>query len=612
MNKFTKAEVKILDIIDKEFGGSYTRKEKIQHWLRNTLGFTSDEAKQWYALWFLNKKTKDYVGIGSDKFRIPWETIEEVNRPDALYKFVERLKQYGGDEDKVLEDYYPSEEHNELVKTLLGDEFYYCSYGYNSKTPCVEFKEDGLEIAGDRTEFEDFLSGVGDQAWRINDDGSSNEDHSTEEFDYVMYNDETLEILKKMGDIIGVYIDDSKYSGIDDGGLRDYLEDNLDRFDYEDVVNEYIWALNGESGRYRSEQVRNHYENQITYEPYYRDSLDAITIPYEDLLKKIKKHNIITFSDLQDLQHELNPCDDCDLDDVYWAADWIDDDGAKYVKGTLNAELERKLTKLENDEDYTEKIKLRRDFLNFVEKNGFTHTKWQDKWSSDDGKLVFLGSDLDFNEKMITFRYNGEKHRTPIEDFTPWVQGSILDLNESITMGKYRLIMETIGDPLDINKIAIFDFDGTLMDTPTPLEGKKVWEEKKGEPYPYKGWWGRRESLDTEVFDIKPILPTIEEYERLSEERNTLMIMLTGRLPNQKDQIEQILNDNNVIFDEYHYKEGGDTLFSKVNTIESLLNRFPNVETIVMYEDREPHAISFNEWGKDKKLDLTVNLVTPN
>ena len=105
MDKFSKVEVKILDFINKEFTGVYPTKAKVIHWIKNTLGFTNEEAQQWYALWFLNKSTKSMVNVGNDKWRIPWETIEEVNRGDALYKFVERLKEKDGDEDEVLEVY---------------------------------------------------------------------------------------------------------------------------------------------------------------------------------------------------------------------------------------------------------------------------------------------------------------------------------------------------------------------------------------------------------------------------------------------------------------------------------------------------------------------------
>ena len=619
MDTLSKLEIKILDFINKEFVGTYPRKAKVIQWIKSTLGFTNEEAQQWYALWFLNKDTKSAVKVGNNefgdnKYRIPWETIENVNRGDALYKFVERLKEKDGDEDEVLEVYYPSDEHNKLVKTLLGNDFYYCDRNGYVKTPCIYFDRDGLEIAGDSNDFEQFISGVGDQAWRIGDDGSGQEDYDTEEFNYVMYNDKTLDIVKRIGDIVGTHIDDPQYGGIDnDGGLYEYLDHFLTDDDKDDVVNEYVWALNGETGRYRSEQVTEFYENEVTYVPYQSEFSHGpytIKIPYEDLLEKIKEYGIFTFSDLQDLEEELNPCGYCDLDDAYWGGDFIDDAGAKYVKEVLNAELERKLDKLEDDENYGEKIKLKKEFTQFLKKNGFGFHNWMKKWSAGDGKLQFLEKDLDLDEKMITFTYNGEKHRTSLEDFTPWVQGSVLDLNECITVSKFRLIMETVGDPLDINKIAIFDFDGTLMDTPHAEEGKKEWEEKTGSPYPHRGWWSKRESLDTEVFDIQPIKSTISDYVIESDTPTTYMVMLTGRLPNQKDQVEDILHSNDIVFDEYHYKDDGDTLTSKLNTIVSLLNRFPNTELIEMYEDREPHAIAFEEWGKENDVNIKVNLVT--
>ena len=148
------------------------------------------------------------------------------------------------------------------------------------------------------------------------------------------------------------------------------------------------------------------------------------------------------------------------------------------------------------------------------------------------------------------------------------------------------------------------------MDTPLPEEGKREWKEKTGSPYPHRGWWSKRESLDTEVFNIQPIKSTIRDYVIENDVPNTYMVMLTGRLPNQKDQVENILHSYDIVFDEYHYKDDGDTLKSKLNTIVSLLNRFPNVELIEMYEDREPHAIAFEEWGKENNVNIKVNLVT--
>jgi hypothetical protein len=88
--------------------------------------------------------------------------------------------------------------------------------------------------------------------------------------------------------------------------------------------------------------------------------------------------------------------------------------------------------------------------------------------------------------------------------------------------------------------------------------------------------------------------------------------MLTGRIPNLSKQVEEILSTNKLYFDEYHYKGDGDTLTSKINTIKSLLNRYPNVELIEMWEDREHHAKEFEKWGANNKINFKVNKVHKN
>ena len=86
--------------------------------------------------------------------------------------------------------------------------------------------------------------------------------------------------------------------------------------------------------------------------------------------------------------------------------------------------------------------------------------------------------------------------------------------------------------------------------------------------------------------------------------------MLTGRLPHQSSQVEELLALHNIYFKEYHYKSDGDTLTSKLNTIKSLLNRFPQVKEIQMWEDREAHVIAFEEWGKENGVNIKVNYIT--
>ncbi len=161
----------------------------------------------------------------------------------------------------------------------------------------------------------------------------------------------------------------------------------------------------------------------------------------------------------------------------------------------------------------------------------------------------------------------------------------------------------------DIKKISIFDFDGTLVDSPKPEDGMPMWEEVNGYEYPFKTWWDRVESLDQEVFDIDTIESTIDDYNEEYENEDTLVIMLTGRLSKFRDTVKKILYSKGLVFDEYHFKDIDNTLSSKVNKIEELLHRYPNVEEIEMWEDRKHHAKAFEMWGKTNGIPINVNLV---
>ncbi len=145
--------------------------------------------------------------------------------------------------------------------------------------------------------------------------------------------------------------------------------------------------------------------------------------------------------------------------------------------------------------------------------------------------------------------------------------------------------------------INIFDFDGTLIDTQTPEQGKVIWESKTGSKWPYKGWWGRKESLDNNVFEQPVIKSTLEYYNSYLEDDNCLNIMLTGRRKKLSDEVEIILSDNNLVFDEYRYNYGGETLKNKIEQLtEILIKNVGSVETLNMFEDRYEHIVSFKDF----------------
>jgi len=153
-----------------------------------------------------------------------------------------------------------------------------------------------------------------------------------------------------------------------------------------------------------------------------------------------------------------------------------------------------------------------------------------------------------------------------------------------------------------ITRITIWDFDQTLVNTATPDDGKIHYERKTGTPWPFEGWWGRKESLDLEIFDMPVIDMVIEDYHIEGEKEDTLRIMLTGRLFKLSTHVEAILESKGLVFDEYHYNGGGKTENEKMRTMEILLEKYPNVVEIAMWDDRLMHIPIFEQWGKKQCL----------
>jgi hypothetical protein len=152
---------------------------------------------------------------------------------------------------------------------------------------------------------------------------------------------------------------------------------------------------------------------------------------------------------------------------------------------------------------------------------------------------------------------------------------------------------------MEITKLDVFDFDGTLVDTPLPEEGKKIYKQKTGKDWPHAGWWGQPLSLDTSVFDMPTVPSVIADYEKERAKPNTMTVMLTGRMVKLGELVRKILADKNLTFDEYHFNRGGSTDTAKIKTMEDILRRVNTIREIHMWDDREEHIPVFQKWGDD-------------
>lgn len=152
-----------------------------------------------------------------------------------------------------------------------------------------------------------------------------------------------------------------------------------------------------------------------------------------------------------------------------------------------------------------------------------------------------------------------------------------------------------------ITKISFFDFDGTLINSPTPLSGgEKIYKEKTGKNWPHIGWFSKSESLDMDVFDIPVIPSVVADYRTESKNPNTVTVMMTGRLKKLANEVKTILFAHGLIFDEYYFNYGGTTLDGKIKAMNELLDKYPDVIDISFHDDRVPHMETFKNWGKEK------------
>ncbi len=152
----------------------------------------------------------------------------------------------------------------------------------------------------------------------------------------------------------------------------------------------------------------------------------------------------------------------------------------------------------------------------------------------------------------------------------------------------------------EITTLSVFDFDGTLIDSPMPDTGRSEYEQKTGKPWPYQGWWGRAESLDMNVFDINPIPSVIADYRMEKSDPNTSVIMLTGRMQKLSDKVMAILKAIGLEFDGYYFNRGGSTDVEKIRTLNKVLDEQPSIKVVKMWDDRLEHIPIFEQWGKEK------------
>lgn len=157
-------------------------------------------------------------------------------------------------------------------------------------------------------------------------------------------------------------------------------------------------------------------------------------------------------------------------------------------------------------------------------------------------------------------------------------------------------------------RLIVFDFDGTLCFSPEPEEGKKIWFKETGIIWPYVGWWGKSETLDTNIFHVPVNQWVYQRYLEAVADEDAYIILATGRLEkvaNMRKNLEKILNFHNLAFDGVHLNNVGDTFRFKRALFERLAEEL-GVDEIIMYDDRHEHLVKFWEWAEKQPVNVKV------
>jgi hypothetical protein len=153
-------------------------------------------------------------------------------------------------------------------------------------------------------------------------------------------------------------------------------------------------------------------------------------------------------------------------------------------------------------------------------------------------------------------------------------------------------------------RLAIFDFDGTLVLTPEREDGIRIWKEQKGFIWPHRGYWGRRESLEAPILPWPPAQELLQQhiadqFHQAKTDGETYTVLMTGRHGGLEKHVQRILDHYGLYADAEFFKahpslvnhpkyprQSDETFDYKWHVIcDRLLH--PGIQILEIWEDQE-------------------------
>lgn len=150
---------------------------------------------------------------------------------------------------------------------------------------------------------------------------------------------------------------------------------------------------------------------------------------------------------------------------------------------------------------------------------------------------------------------------------------------------------------MDFEELHVFDFDGTLVDTPTPVDGMASYRNATGNEWPYQGWWGRAESLEPPL--TMGVGPALDDYRESVMNEKVVRVMMTGRRIKLKKSVEAVMRTFDIECHEHLFNgTGHSTLVYKQTELRRLVKKY-KPKRVKIWEDRVSHAREFQDMEEE-------------
>ena len=143
-----------------------------------------------------------------------------------------------------------------------------------------------------------------------------------------------------------------------------------------------------------------------------------------------------------------------------------------------------------------------------------------------------------------------------------------------------------------ITQLYVFDFDGTLFNTPEPKTGRELYEKCSGKKWDRKGWLSWPESLLPPIRSTSG--PALPEFRQHIGRAGSLTVIITGRIERTKSALVQVLENFQVYPERLLLKPDSldeTTAYFKSRAFQQLLEEFLDV-TLVKFWDDLPENLS--------------------